>query len=55
MTAADYEVNDWVENTKCVRTAPAAVTGRPISRVMAAINAEANEYSADDVELFPEL
>jgi hypothetical protein len=25
MTATDYEVKDWVENTECVPTAPAAV------------------------------
>jgi hypothetical protein len=53
MTAANYEVKDWVENTKCVPTALAAVTGRPISQVMEAINAK--EHSADDVELFSEL
>jgi hypothetical protein len=52
MTAADYEVKNWVENTKCVPTALAAITGRPISQVMEAITAEAKEHSADDVELF---
>jgi hypothetical protein len=45
MTAASYEVKDWVENT---------VTGRSISQVMEAINAEAKEHSADDVELLSE-
>ena len=55
MTAADYEIKDWVENTKCVPTALAAITGRPISQVMEAINAEAKEHSADDVELLSEL
>ena len=44
MTAASYEVKDWVENT---------VTGRSISQVMEAINAEAKEHSAD--ELLSEL
>jgi hypothetical protein len=47
MIAADYEVKDWVGNTKCVPTALAAITGRPISQVMEAINAEAKEHSAE--------
>jgi hypothetical protein len=47
------EVKDWVQNTKCVPTALAAIAGRPISEVIKAINAETEGRSFTQFEEIP--
>jgi hypothetical protein len=48
-----HEVQDWVENTKCVPTALAAITGLTIRAVMEAINAESEEHRFTQFEEVP--
>jgi hypothetical protein len=50
-----HDVRDWVDGTKCVPTAFAAISGLPISKIMEAIRAEAADDSLTQFdEISPE-